>query len=51
LWHDEQVMFPSRTGMWLKRCCRLTTGRWHVAHSSISLDALICDGPFDAWML
>ena len=45
LWHDEQVILPSRTGMWLKRCCLLVTVWWHLAQVSCWVFARISVGP------
>src|SRR5436190_17590842 len=36
LWHDEQDILPSRTGMWATaRSVLATCRRWQVAHTSV----------------
>src|SRR5688500_3608615 len=36
LWHDENSILPSRSGMWHERSILATLSRWHVAQVSIS---------------
>ena len=39
LWQDEQCILPSRTGMWLKRCCLLVMVWWQRASADLRLGA------------
>ena len=45
LWQDEHCILPSRTGMWLKRCCLLVMVWWQRAHVICCVLARISFGP------
>src|SRR5512140_2662953 len=51
LWHEEQDILSSRTGMWFRRYCLLTMLRWQVAQVSASFFARSCFGPSALWTL
>src|SRR5688572_32513810 len=51
LWQEAHVSAPSRTGIWLKRCCLFVILRWQLAHCCVTVLALSWAGPFDACTL
>jgi hypothetical protein len=53
LWHDEQLILPSRTGMWATaRSVLVTWTRWHVAHKAVSVAFTNwCSSDFGWWTL
>src|SRR6187401_3434597 len=51
--HDQQLILPSRTGMWATaRSVLVTWTRWHVAHKAVSVAFTNwCSSDFGWWTL